>query len=241
MVSDDFRGALFILAGMLVFSVQDVLIRQLSDGGSLLQVLTIRGVLGALVISIFVRLTGRQLTISSSYPFLAASRVVLFFVGFLCFYFALSHMRLAEATALFFASPLFITGISKIVLKETVGIYRIAAMIIGFIGVILIVQPSLDEFDAIAIFPLFTALTYSISMMIARYTKEKDTVWQQMLHLYIGSAFFALDLEPFLSRVPKSKTPVTYLLGTSPNDSFFLSTGGKNISKSFPRFSIFSA
>ena len=62
MVSDDFRGALFILAGMLVFSVQDVLIRQLSDGGSLLQVLTIRGVLGALVISIFVRLTGRQLT-----------------------------------------------------------------------------------------------------------------------------------------------------------------------------------
>ena len=58
MVSDDFRGALFILAGMLIFSVQDVLIRQLSDGGSLLQVLTMRGVLGALVISIFVRLTG---------------------------------------------------------------------------------------------------------------------------------------------------------------------------------------
>ena len=191
MVSDDFRGALFILAGMLIFSVQDVLIRQLADGGSLLQVLTIRGFLGALVISIFVRLTGRQFTISSSYPFLAASRVVLFFVGFLCFYFALSHMRLAEATALFFASPLFITAISKIVLRETVGIYRVAAMIIGFIGVILIVQPSPDEFNAIAIFPLFTALTYSISMMIARYTKEKDTVWQQMLHLYIGSALFA--------------------------------------------------
>ena len=100
-------------------------------------------------------------------------------------------MRLAEATALFFASPLFITAISKIVLKETVGIYRVASMIIGFIGVILIIQPSPDEFDAIAIFPLFTALTYSISMMIARYTKEKDTVWQQMLHLYIGSALFA--------------------------------------------------
>ena len=191
MVSDDFRGALFILAGMLIFSVQDVLIRQLSDGGSLLQVLTMRGVLGALVISIFVKLIGRQLTISSSYPFLAASRVVLFFVGFLCFYFALSHMRLAEATALFFASPLFITAISKLVLKETVGMFRVAAMIIGFIGVMFIVQPSADGFSVIAIFPLFTALTYSISMMIARHTKEKDTIWQQMLHLYIGSALFA--------------------------------------------------
>ena len=54
----------------------------------MLQVLTIRGVLGALVISIFVKLTGRQLTISSSYPFLAASRVVYFcrfFVFLFCF------------------------------------------------------------------------------------------------------------------------------------------------------------
>ena len=92
---------------------------------------------------------------------------------------------------MFFASPLFITAISKLVLKETVGMFRVAAMIIGFIGVMFIVQPSADGFSVIAIFPLFTALTYSISMMIARHTKEKDTIWQQMLHLYIGSALFA--------------------------------------------------
>ena len=62
MVSDNFRGPLFIMSGMLIFSLQDVLTRQLSDEGSLVQVLTMRGILGALVISIF----GMVIIVSSS-------------------------------------------------------------------------------------------------------------------------------------------------------------------------------
>ena len=120
MASEDLRGVIFILCGMFIFSVQDVLIRQLADGGSLLQVLTFRGLLGAIVLTIFLRITGRSLTLVTPYPLLAVTRVILFFSGFLCFYYALSHMRLAEATALFFASPLFITAISRLVLKEAV-------------------------------------------------------------------------------------------------------------------------
>ena len=100
MASEDLRGVIFILCGMFIFSVQDVLIRQLADGGSLLQVLTFRGLLGAIVLTIFLRITGRSLTLVTPYPLLAVTRVILFFSGFLCFYYALSHMRLAEATAL---------------------------------------------------------------------------------------------------------------------------------------------
>ena len=190
MASEDLRGVIFILCGMFIFSVQDVLIRQLADGGSLLQVLTFRGLLGAIVLTIFLRITGRSLTLVTPYPLLAVTRVILFFSGFLCFYYALSHMRLAEATALFFASPLFITAISRLVLKEAVGWYRLGATIVGFVGVLFIVQPSPDNLNLIALFPLFTACTYSISMMIARYTKEQETIWQQMMYLYIGSVVF---------------------------------------------------
>ena len=190
MVNDDIRGVSFILLGMVLFSVQDVLIRHLADDGSLLQVLTFRGLLGTLVILAFMKFTNRPIDFSSSYPFLSATRVILFFSGFLCFYFALTGMPLAEATALFFASPLFITLISKFALREEVGAFRAAATIIGFTGVLFIVKPSPDSFNAISLLPIFSALTYSISMMIARYTKEKDTIWQQMTHLYIGSAAF---------------------------------------------------
>lgn len=190
MASQELRGVIFILVGMLIFSIQDVLIRELAENGSLLQVLTIRGLIGGFVILTFLKLTKRKISLKSAYPLLAFTRVILFFCGFLCFYFALSFMGLAEATALFFASPLFITLISKFALKEDVGLFRLAAIFTGFIGVLFIVQPSPERLNLIALFPLFTAFTYAVSMMIARYTKEKDTIWQQMLQLYFGSLFF---------------------------------------------------
>lgn len=190
MTSDNNRGILFILLGMTLFSVQDVLIRQLSDGGSLLQVLTIRGLLGTVLLTLFLKVTGRPVLFSSAYPLLSAARIILFFFGFLAFYYALTVMNLAEVTALFFASPLFITLISKFFLKESVGLLRTVAVIVGFMGVLMIVKPTADSFNAIALLPIFTAFAYAVSMMIARYTKEQDSIWQQMMHLYFGGAIF---------------------------------------------------
>jgi len=192
MAPDDLRGVLFILAGMFLFSFQDVLIRELSDDGSLLQIISIRGALGAVIILLFMKFTGRTINLSSSYPWLALTRVVLFFTGFLCFYFALSWMPLAEATSLFFASPLFITLLSKYFQKVEIGIYRTGAIIVGFAGVLCIVKPSPERMNLISLLPLFTALTYAISMLIARHTKEKDSIFQQMIHLYLGSAMLGI-------------------------------------------------
>ena len=191
-MSDDFRGVLFILTGMFLFSFQDILIRHLSEAGSLLQILSIRGTLGAVIILLFMKWTGRRIVFTSSYPWLALTRVVLFFFGFLCFYFALSGMPLAEATSLFFASPLFITLLSKYVQKTEIGLYRTAAVIVGFMGVLLIVKPSPDRLNWIYLLPVLTAFTYAISMLIARHTKEKDSIFQQMIHLYFGSAFLGI-------------------------------------------------
>ena len=108
-MSDDRRGIYLILLGMLFFSIQDVLVRQLSDYASLTQIMFIRGIFGGLILLFFLKLTKRSISFSSSYPLLAISRVLLFFTGFLCFYFALGKMELAEATSLFFVTPLFIT------------------------------------------------------------------------------------------------------------------------------------
>ncbi|NBR40022.1 MAG: DMT family transporter [Alphaproteobacteria bacterium] len=199
MAPDDLRGVLFILAGMFLFSFQDVLIRELSDDGSLLQILSIRGSLGAIIILLYMKITGRRVTFGSSYPWLALTRVILFFTGFLCFYFALSGMPLAEATSLFFASPLFITLLSKYFQKVEIGIYRTGAIIFGFIGVLFIVKPSPEKLNWISLLPLFTAFTYAISMLIARMTKDKDSIFQQMIHLYIGSAILGISTSALFS------------------------------------------
>jgi len=146
---------------------------------------------------------------------LAISRVLLFFTGFLCFYFALGKMELAEATSLFFITPLFITILSKFIFKSQIGAYRICAIIVGFVGVLFIVKPNPDGFNKIALLPIFTAFTYSVSMMIAKYTREKDSVFQQMLHLYFGSAvlaFVAWLIIPLIEFEPSQAKNLEFLI-----------------------------
>ena len=214
-MSDDRRGIYLILLGMLFFSIQDVLVRQLSDYASLTQIMFMRGIFGGLILLFFLKLTKRSISFSSSYPLLAISRVILFFMGFLCFYFALGKMELAEATSLFFITPLFITILSKFIFKSQIGAYRICAIIVGFVGVLFIVKPNSDGFNKIALLPIFTAFTYSVSMMIAKYTREKDSIFQQMLHLYFGGAvlaFVAWLIVPLIEFEPSQAKNLEYLI-----------------------------
>ena len=122
------------------------------------------------------------------------SRVLLFFTGFLCFHFALGKMELAEATSLFFITPLFITILSKFIFKSQIGAYRICAMHCCFVGVLFIVKPNPDGFNKVALLPIFTAFTYSVSMMIAKYTREKDSVFQQMFICILGVQYLLFRL-----------------------------------------------
>ena len=214
-MSDDRRGIYLILLGMLFFSIQDVLVRQLSDYASLTQIMFMRGIFGGLILLFFLKLTKRSISFSSSYPLLAISRVILFFMGFLCFYFALGKMELAEATSLFFITPLFITILSKFIFKSQIGVYRISAIIVGFVGVLFIVKPNSDGFNKIALLPIFTAFTYSVSMMIAKYTREKDSIFQQMLHLYFGGAvlaFVAWLIVPLIEFEPSQAKNLEFLI-----------------------------
>jgi drug/metabolite transporter (DMT)-like permease len=184
---NDKLGILLIILGMSLFSIQDVTIKVLAEDGSLLQILVMRGFIGTAFISAFLYISGRPIKFTTAYPLLTCIRATLFFFGFMSFYIALSLMPIAEATALFFVSPFFITILSKIFLGNDVGWYRIAAILTGFIGTFLIVKPSTGNFQWAYILPLLTALSYSISMILAKYTREKDTVFQQTIHMYIAS------------------------------------------------------
>ena len=133
-MTDDQRGIACLVFGMFLFSVQDIFIKAMADQASLIQIITLRGVIGGIVLLSYLRLTGRSMNIGSAYPVLSVIRAVLFFTGYLGFYVALAAMPLAEATSIFFVSPFFITILSWLVLKIPVGLYRLGAIIIGFIG-----------------------------------------------------------------------------------------------------------
>ena len=81
---------------------------------------------------------------------------------------------------------------AKIFLKEQIGIRRIGAIIVGFIGVYVVLNPNFDNFKIINLAPVACALCYAASMIILKITSEKDNVYTQLAHLYIGAIIISL-------------------------------------------------
>ena len=185
-------GIVLIILGMSLFAFQDVLIKSMAPTASLMQILFFRGVIGTLLLSVFFYFTNRQINFSSSYPAMAIARGILFFVGFTSYYVSLTLIPLAEATSLFFISPLFMTIFSKILLKDVVGFHRFGAIIFGFFGILLIIKPSFQNFNWAMLLPILCAATYSLSMILAKLTSDEDTTFQQTSHIYISNFVLAI-------------------------------------------------
>jgi len=153
-----------------------------------------RSIVGCLLLSAFLFFSSRSINFSSSYPLIALTRGTLFFFGFTLFYISVSQIPLAEATSLFFVSPLFMTIFSKLILKNSIGLHRTFAMIIGFSGTLLIIKPGYGTFNLFMVLPIITALTYSFSMILAKKTSDKDSHFQQTFHIYLAGIIIGIPL-----------------------------------------------
>ena len=186
------KGILFILFGMAIFSIQDALIKFIYNHSSLYELYFGRTFVAFFLLLIFMFLRKEKLILKTHYPFLTILRVILFFFGFSFFYISLTFMDLATANALFFCCPFFMSIFAKIFLNEKIGVRRWLAIIIGFIGVFIVLNPSLDNFKIINLAPVACALCYAASMIILKITNDKDNVYSQMSHLYIGALIISL-------------------------------------------------
>ena len=134
----------------------------------------------------------QKITLKAHHPYLAVIRVSCFFFGFSFFYLSLTFMSLAMANALFFSSPFFISILAMIFLKEKIGIRRWSAIFVGFVGVYIVLNPDFNNFNIKSLAPVACALCYAISMTITKITSDKDNVYTQMLHLYIGAILISI-------------------------------------------------
>ena len=101
-------------------------------------------------------------------------------------------MSLAMENALFFCCPFFVSILAVIFLKEKVGIRRWLAIATGFIGVFIVLDPNFNNFDYMKLAPIACAFCYAISMTITKITSDKDNVYTQMLHLYLGAIVISI-------------------------------------------------
>ena len=186
------KGIIFILLAMMVFSVQDGIMKYIFNFVSLYEVYLIRTVVSFVLILIFLILTKKPIVFKSHYPFLTFCRVILFFFGFSSFYISLTVLPLGTATALFFATPFLITIFAHFFLNEEIGPRRWSAVAVGFVGVYVTLNPDFSNFNYLSLLPILCALCYSLSMIIIKKTSDKDSVYTQTFTFYIGAIIFSL-------------------------------------------------
>lgn len=87
----------------------------------------------------------------------------------MCFYYAILNMQLATATTLAFSGPLFLTLLSIPLLGHTVGLWRWSAVLVGFVGVVMVMQPGADAFRSVALLPIGAAFFYASASLTSRY------------------------------------------------------------------------
>ncbi|MEM6481506.1 MAG: DMT family transporter [Pseudomonadota bacterium] len=194
-------GLAFMCAGVMAVSFNDMMFKFLSGDYALHQLVFIRSAIAICFSLAFVRLEGGARLLKTKQPGLHALRCLLIVLANMTFYAALASLPLGEATALFFLAPLVITLLSIPVLGEKVGVFRLGAVFVGFLGVLIMTRPSAEPEarDAplvIYLLPLLAATFYGSFQILTR--KLGGSTRASVLAVYIQSGFLMVSLGFFI-------------------------------------------
>lgn len=169
-------GILCLIAGIAIFSVQDLILKKLSGDYPLHQAMVLRS-LTALPfhLAIVWVFDGRLSTIATPGWWKMMLRGALNFCAYTCYYLGLATLPMATTVALFFTAPLFITLSAALILHERVPFAAGLAVVLGFAGVLLIVKPGSGGFELAAVLPILGAFGYAVSMVVARPLGRTET------------------------------------------------------------------
>ena len=184
-------AALCLCGGVAIFSGQDWIIKLLSGDYPVHQAIAIRGVVAVLILLAYIALDGKIGSLRSKRMGLLIVRGLVLMMAYTTYYLAFPSMPLANIVALWFTVPLFVTALAGPFLGEKVGVRRWAAAIVGFAGVLIIVRPFANSFSLASLLPIASALTYSISALMARRMGETESApvmsfYQNLVYLLVA-------------------------------------------------------
>jgi drug/metabolite transporter (DMT)-like permease len=170
-------GILMMVVTTFIFAVQDGISSHLAGEYNVMMVVMIRyWFFAAFVLTIASRKAGGiRAAAATRQPVLQAFRAVLLVAEICVMILAFTLLGLIESHAVFACYPLLIAALSGPILGEQVGWRRWAAISIGFVGVIIILEPGYGVFEPEAVVPLLAALMFALYGLLTRYAARKDT------------------------------------------------------------------
>lgn len=162
-----------------------------------MQIAWIRSCGGLLIILLFALFTGRLQQLKTRKPGGHLFRSLMSCATIIAIFYSLKHIPVAEYVSLTFAAPFIIALFSPLVLKDEVSMQSWTAIIIGFIGVVIVLRPTPDHFQFAHVTALFVALAIAALSITARSMSKTESAVSLNLYIYpanvVISAWWAMD------------------------------------------------
>jgi len=168
-MSENFRGAVLMMICMAAFVLNDAFVRLAGDSLPLAQILFYRALLTTITLVLVAFYTGvLKLKVSSQDKWLIFFRSITEALTAYFFLTAVMNMPFANVTAILQILPMTVTLAAAVMFKEKVGAFRILLIFLGFLGVILIINPAKDGFTIYAGYALISVLLITIRDLLSR-------------------------------------------------------------------------
>ena len=176
MLSKNQLGFLYMFISICAFSVMDLIVKW-SENYPVGEVLFFRGLFGMITIFFLIPREKYFNFYKTNRPMLHFKRCIAGLIAIVAIFIALRNLPLATVVSISFAAPIFTTILSIFFLSEKVGLYRWLAVIVGFIGILIISQPGFTSFNIYYIYPIIFCLGLSYVAIAIKKLSSTEPVW----------------------------------------------------------------
>jgi drug/metabolite transporter (DMT)-like permease len=189
-------GIAYMLAAVFLFGLNSATGKWLVAKYPVGEFLVLRSAMTLILLAPFVWRAGRAAFVNAPRPGLQVVRVLLSSAEVAMFFWAVSHLPLADAQTFYLAGPIYVTALSVIILSERVGWRRWMAVFAGFCGVVIALRPSSASFELPALIALSGSVLYALLMITTRMLRETDDTIL-MATQFLGIFLFGAVTLPF--------------------------------------------
>jgi uncharacterized membrane protein len=198
-----------MLLAVVLYGFMDALIKIAAGRYPVIEIVFFRSLFALLPLALLVMRGGGWRSLATRQPRLQALRAVVGFTSLVCFFDAFALLPLADVVAIGFAAPMFITALSVPLLGEQVGWRRWTAVLVGFLGVLIMVRPGSGLVELGALVALAGTLSYAVSIIIIRRLSTTDSSAPTVASFTLLSVVGAGAVLPFYWVAP---TPEDWVL-----------------------------
>lgn len=188
------KGLLLMALGMFLFAAVDTSAKYLTDSLHPFQIVWTRQ-LGLLMGAMFLLATQGRALLVTSHPKLQVLRGAVASGSASLFIFAISYVPIADAVAISFVAPFMVTLMGALILREPVGIRRWAAVILGFIGTLIVLRPGLGAVHPAGALVIIAAFLFAVRQIISRALSDTDKTGTTIFYTaVVGSSVLTIPL-----------------------------------------------